>query len=158
MMIPFNLYKLAFLYNLAFFSVAFHPKSFPVRNKVFEQNFPECSFSTTTTSSSTITNTPMQSSMIASNCIKLCSCRNITTYNVTELMKIVEETVRTLTINKRVTSKYKRQITSADDTRPSAHVLGAVGVAMLVLVFGGIILLDLPTLVIVYRTACIIKK
>lgn len=59
------------------------------------------------------------------------------------LSQILEEMI---TVDKRNVSTYKRKHQSASDDRPSSQSIGCVAVILLVVNFGGIILLDLPRL------------
>ena len=59
-----------------------------------------------------------------------CRC-NISALNSTEIDKTVEELIQNLTVNKDTTSKTRRKLTSAEDDRPSAIAVGALGVIVL---------------------------
>ena len=60
--------------------------------------------------------------------------------------EVIDEIVRNLTVNKAETSKTRRELTCAEDSRQSAQVVGALGIAILSVVFAGIVILDLPRL------------
>ncbi|GFO09457.1 sushi, von Willebrand factor type a, egf and pentraxin domain-containing protein 1 [Plakobranchus ocellatus] len=51
-----------------------------------------------------------------------------------------------LIVNPTETSKAQRKLSSADDPRPSAKSVGGFGIAILTIVFGGLIVLDLRVL------------
>ena len=102
-------------------------------------------------STSTITTTrsvgyTSLSTTTGSYCRTSCPCQYSHKYNTTELEIAIESIIQNLTINKAETSKAKRQLTSAEDTRTSAQVVGGLGAALLSVVFGGILLCDLPRL------------
>ena len=88
----------------------------------------------TSTTSSYFTLTSSYSSTANVTCKRKCPCRNTT------------KIVRNLTVNKAETSKTRRELTCAGDSRQSAQVVGALGIAILSVVFAGIIILDLPRL------------
>ena len=60
--------------------------------------------------------------------------------------EVINEIVRNLTINRAETSKTRRELTCAEDSRQSSRVVGGLGIAVLSVVFAGIIILDLPRL------------
>lgn len=74
----------------------------------------------------------------------LCRCPCALSKN--QSSSVIASILEDLTIETKSISSYKRKHTSAPDERPSAQRLGYLGVTFLVLVFGEILLLDIPTL------------
>ncbi|OWF52322.1 hypothetical protein KP79_PYT00606 [Mizuhopecten yessoensis] len=78
--------------------------------------------------------------------------RNATAINITsdevqkELKKQVTNLQKELTLNKTSLSSSKRKKTSMNDDRASARGVGLIGVAMLVILMGGLVLMDLTTI------------
>lgn len=62
------------------------------------------------------------------------------------LQSRIEVRKKLLTVNKSLLSSTIRKKESANDSRPSAKGIGAVGVLFIIFVFGGIVLLDLHSL------------
>lgn len=77
----------------------------------------------------------------------LCTC---TDDGVNLTMAILQSRIETrkklLTVNKSSLSSTIRKKESANDSRPSAKGIGAVGVLFIVFVFGGIVFMDLHSL------------
>ena len=77
-----------------------------------------------------------------------CLCGNVTAPpSVKELLEIVEETKKKLTVVKTNLSATVRRKTSAPDPRPTSMTMGYFGVSMLTITFGGLVLLDCSSLV-----------
>ena len=108
------------------------------------------SLTSTSTTSSHFTLTSQYSTTANSTCKRNCPCRNSTTYTATELQAVVEEIIQNLTINKAATSKARRELTSAEDSRTSAQAVGGLGIAILSFVFAGIVILDAPRVLSVF--------
>lgn len=62
------------------------------------------------------------------------------------LQSRIETRKKLLTVNKSSLSSTIRKKESANDSRPSAKGIGAVGVLFIVFVFGGIVFMDLHSL------------
>ena len=108
------------------------------------------SLTSTSTTSSHFTLTSQYSTTANSTCKRNCPCRNSTTYTATELQAVVEEIIQNLTINKAATSKARRELTSAEDSRTSAQAVGGLGIAILSFIFAGIVILDAPRVLSVF--------
>ncbi|XP_033746528.1 macrophage mannose receptor 1-like [Pecten maximus] len=72
---------------------------------------------------------------------------NITDELQTKLDSLKQETM----VNEEALSSTIRKRTSASDPRPSSAYVGYLGVALLSLIFGGILLLDLPRLILMFK-------
>ena len=138
-----------------FVSVTLHEKSAVQMTDTFQQAFPTCNITgatnlttinppITTESTSFMTSSvkvsiASTSSITPENCVCLQKC---TITNFTELEETIERIIRNLTINKKVTSKYKRKFVSADDSRQSAQVMGTVAIVFIAFVSLSIVFLD----------------
>jgi len=81
----------------------------------------------------------------------LCSTGAFTNLTTTE---IVDQLVKNLTVDKTDLSSEQRKLTSANDERSSSQTIGTVGVAILSVVFGSIILLDIVRLLKFMSSQC----
>jgi len=81
----------------------------------------------------------------------LCSTGAFTNLTTTE---IVEQLIKNLTVDKGDLSSEHRKLTSANDERSSSQTIGTVGVAILSVVFGSIILLDIVRLLKFMSSQC----
>ena len=70
-----------------------------------------------------------------------CMCKDIT-LTTDERAEIARNISRKLSVNKKTLSSTIRSKTSAEDFRPSAARIGYIGVLVLVIVFGGLLLID----------------
>ena len=77
-------------------------------------------------------------------CICACSVKNQTSE---EIRQELEQIVASLTVNKKLTSSYKRKLNSAEDSRASSRYIGYLGVVFIAVVFGSIVLIDLSKLI-----------
>lgn len=159
-----------FLFNsISCFPVTLHPVSPHSYTTGVQQIFPTCNFTYTTTStlmsrtnslstetsksskSIYFTQTALYSTTANPSCKRSCPCQNLTIYNSTDVLAVIEEIVRNLTVKKAETSKARRELTSAEDSRTSARVVGGLGIAFLSVVFAGIVVLDLPRLLLLLK-------
>ena len=69
-----------------------------------------------------------------------CKCTNIT---LEEVYEQVEEVKKELTVDKKLLSKEKRKRATMEDTRPTSTGVGYVGSALLIIIFGSIMVIDL---------------
>lgn len=78
-----------------------------------------------------------------------------TNYTQEELEEEIKEMKAKLTVAKNTTSKYTRTKMSARDDRTSSVVVGTAASVVMVVIFGGIVLADLFTIVrIIGRNVC----
>ncbi|XP_076095468.1 uncharacterized protein LOC143066423 isoform X2 [Mytilus galloprovincialis] len=82
------------------------------------------------------------------SCSCKCEDRNVPylQINSRELTERLEELRENLTIPKHQTSRYKRTKTSMSDHRMSSATIGVFGVIILTVVFGSILIIDIPRL------------
>lgn len=78
--------------------------------------------------------------MMEDDCPKLCPCNQ--TISGEAKAAFINAILTSLTVDKKNTSAYKRQYTSALDERPLSVGMGWIGVFLMVFVFGGIFVLD----------------
>lgn len=76
-----------------------------------------------------------------------CICHTDVNQTEEEKLQFTEELVANLTIDVKNTSANRRKYKSAEDPRPSARNIGGFGAVILGLVFGGLVLSDVPTFV-----------
>lgn len=107
----------------------------------------DCEISATT--STTNTANCVTSSTVYTSTVGECLC-TCTDDGVNMTMDILQSRIevrkKLLTVNKSLLSSTIRKKESANDSRPSAKGIGAVGVLFIIFVFGGIVLLDLHSL------------
>jgi hypothetical protein len=84
--------------------------------------------------------------MATVNRSSICSCR-CTTNNSLSVEELLAQIKQELSIDKRDTAAFRRTLTSADDQRPSAMMIGVGGVVFIALEMGFFILLDIPNLI-----------
>ncbi|CAG2230402.1 unnamed protein product [Mytilus edulis] len=82
------------------------------------------------------------------SCSCKCEDRNVPylQINSKELTERLEELRENLTIPKHQTSRYRRTKTSMSDHRMSSATIGVFGVIILTVVFGSILIIDIPRL------------
>ena len=78
----------------------------------------------------------------------LCKCPCSSFYEIQSLNQAttstdIEEEIRRSEVPKRKTGKFQRQLRSATDDRPSSVQIGAVSIAIIVCVFGSVIVFDI---------------
>jgi len=78
-------------------------------------------------------------------------CTNSTVLEPDQLKQIILQLKKELTVSKKQTSQYIRTLISAPDKRQSAANIGYVGVIILTSVALGIIVMDLPRLMNMFR-------
>ena len=99
----------------------------------------------------------MSHDQVSTSVLTSCICESTCTYtssatqtlyaNMTdELNSKLEEIVNAIKVDKSTLSSSVNKKISADDPRPSSTGIGVVGILMLVIVIGGIIVLDAPVL------------
>ena len=115
---------------------------------------------TTTTAQSATSNTSIASSSAKSgmstskSSAGTCACNYCNAVNITdeELNEIIEDLVRKLRVESNTTSSYRRTKTSAEDHRPEAKAIGAIGLFVTIAMLCIPILLDLSTIKQSYET------
>ncbi|VDI16947.1 Hypothetical predicted protein [Mytilus galloprovincialis] len=86
------------------------------------------------------------------SCRCICKTENVnTTISKEEKAEIAANISKELSVNVETLSSTIRSKTSAKDDRPSSASIGYIGVILLVTVFGGLIILDLPGFVTVVK-------
>ncbi|XP_063442750.1 uncharacterized protein LOC134723046 [Mytilus trossulus] len=86
------------------------------------------------------------------SCRCICKSENVnTTISVEEKAEIAANISKELSVNKETLSSTIRSKTSAKDDRPSSASIGYIGVILLVTVFGGLIILDIPGFVTIVK-------
>ncbi|XP_021353044.1 mucin-5AC-like [Mizuhopecten yessoensis] len=91
-----------------------------------------------------------------------CNSNKMTSMSPEELQSQIETLKKELTVEKKDLSSWKRKLISIPDERVSAKGLGYLGAGMLAVVFGAVVIIDLPRflngLKIFYHTMCSHKK
>ncbi|XP_069141831.1 uncharacterized protein [Argopecten irradians] len=110
--------------------------------------------SATNTSSTTMSSTSISSTIITTTTTTTLSCCNchtafiITEVNITEELQEQLDTLKKETkVDEENLSSTIRKKTSASDPRPSSAYVGYLGIGLLTVIFGGLFLLDLPSVV-----------
>lgn len=103
-------------------------------------------YDTTTTEKVTTTTTEQPTTNVHNTCLCPCHLTTMSTLSSAEILQSIEKIKKELTIDPKTTSAAIRKKISVQDPRPSAKAVGASGIVILVIVFGGLILLDLTTL------------
>ncbi|CAC5383780.1 unnamed protein product [Mytilus coruscus] len=82
------------------------------------------------------------------SCSCKCEDRNVPylQINSREMTERLEELKENLTISKNQTNRYRRMKTSMSDHRMSSATIGVFGVIILAVVFGSILIIDIPRL------------
>ncbi|XP_033751757.1 mucin-17-like [Pecten maximus] len=117
--------------------------------------------STTSLSTESVTN--LYTGTPSSSCYHcFCNSNLMTSLSPEQLQSQIETLKRELTVEKKELSSWKRKLISIPDERVSAKSLGYLGAAMLAVVFGAVVLIDLPRfmngLKIFYHSVCNHKK
>lgn len=75
----------------------------------------------------------------------MCPCQYFTssTLSDAEILKSIERLKKELTIDPDTTNAAIRKKISVHDSRPSAQIIGSSGIVIFVVVFGGLVLMDL---------------
>lgn len=115
--------------------------------------------STSTTSSSTISTSTQadqpSTSGPADNPFCYCSfnrtCDYSRNYTDEEIAQLIDAMIQELKVSVKDTNAYKRRLISAPDDRPSAQYVGSVGALVIGFVILGIVLMDLPRVVVFFR-------
>ncbi|CAG2201213.1 unnamed protein product [Mytilus edulis] len=93
------------------------------------------------------------------SCRCICKTENVnTTISKEEKAEIAANISKELSVNVETLSSTIRSKTSAKDDRPSSASIGYIGVILLVTVFGGLIILDLPGFVTVATEHRLVSK
>ncbi|XP_060072791.1 mucin-5AC-like [Ylistrum balloti] len=91
-----------------------------------------------------------------------CNSNLMTSLSPEELQSQIENLKKELTVEKKDLSSWKRKLISIPDERVSAKSLGYLGAGMLAVVFGAVVLIDLPRfmngLKVFYHSVCSHKK
>lgn len=103
-------------------------------------------YDTTTIEKVTTAATEQLTTNIQNTCMCPCHLTTMSTLSSAEILQSIEKIKKELTIDPKTTSAAIRKKISVQDPRPSAKAVGASGIVILVIVFGGLILLDLTTL------------
>lgn len=123
------------------------PQSTSLSTETYTESQTDCEISAT--ASSTKTTNCVTSSTAYTSTVGECLC-TCTDDGVNLTMAILQSRIETrkklLTVNKSSLSSTIRKKESANDSRPSAKGIGAVGVLFIVFVFGGIVFMDLHSL------------
>ncbi|XP_021368404.1 uncharacterized protein LOC110460030 [Mizuhopecten yessoensis] len=110
-----------------------------------------------TTESTTVVTTEATTVIDTTTCH--CDCDDSPSFDIYPVVNITEElqaqldTLRKETkVNEEMLSSTIRKRTSVRDPRPSSAYVGYLGIGLLTLIFGGIFVLDLPRVIIVFKT------
>ncbi|XP_069116541.1 uncharacterized protein [Argopecten irradians] len=89
-----------------------------------------------------------------------CSCSYIiNSVNMTkELQASLDKLKQTTAVNKKALSSSLRRMTCADDPRPSSAAMGYLGASLLTIIFGGLIIMDMPFLILEFKAHVLGKR